>query len=96
MECDKCKYLIDNANTVSQFNMVKCLRVRACKIKSIVCPEGCHDIESDDDIENMNICYNCKYWMGGGDFGLSCRKDYYNCSANGFDKACEKFEKINV
>lgn len=51
-------------------------------------------ITSDKEVENMNICYNCKHWIGGGDWGLSCRKDYYIASTNGFDEACEKFEKI--
>lgn len=41
----------------------------------------------------MDICFNCKYWLGGGDWGLSCEKDYHNCSTNGFDEACELFER---
>lgn len=53
---------------------------------------GC-SIESDDDVSKMNICYNCKHWIGGGDWGLSCRKDYYVATSNGFREACKKFER---
>ena len=45
------------------------------------------------EVKNMNICYNCKHWIGGGDWGLSCAKNYYNCSTNGFDEVCEQFER---
>jgi hypothetical protein len=79
MKCKDCKY----------HNKYK----KMCKItylaNTISCP-----IESDEDVEKMDICYNCKHWMGGGDWGLSCRKDYYNCSHNGFDNACEQFERF--
>ena len=33
------------------------------------------------------------HWRCLGDWGLSCDKNYYNCSNNGFDKACEQFER---
>ena len=48
--------------------------------------------ESEDELEKANICYNCKHWIGGGDFGLSCAKHYYITNANGFIEACEDFE----
>lgn len=93
MECDKCKYLFDNTNTIYELDDADYIRIRMCRIGNIAYPKRCSYIESDKDIENMSICYNCKHWTGCGDFGLSCAKDYYNCSSNGFDKACEKFEK---
>ena len=53
MKCKDCKY----------HNKYK----RMCKItylaNTISCP-----IESDEDVEKMDICYNCKHWMGGGDW----------------------------
>lgn len=85
MECKDCKYYIDDHNEF--FRTMMCLISHRWK------PESCDYIATDEEVENMNICFNCKHWLGGGDWGLSCQKDYYNCSANGFDEACDKFER---
>lgn len=85
MECKNCQYYIDDHNEF--------FRTMMCSISHRWKPESCDYIVDDEEVENMNICYSCKYWLGGGDWGLSCQKDYYNCSANGFDKACDKFER---
>ena len=85
MECKNCKYYKDDHNEF--------FRTMMCKISHIWKPESCDYITSDGEVDNMEICYNCKSWLGGGDFGLSCQKKYYHCSANGFDEACEQFER---
>ena len=85
MECKDCKYYEDDHNEF--------FRTMMCKISHRWKPESCTCITSGAEVEDMDICYNCKYWHGGGDWGLSCEKDYYNCSVNGFDKACEQFER---
>ena len=54
-----------------------------------------NDLLTKYKIEEMKICYNCKHWIGGGDWGLSCKKDYYNCSTNGFNEGCKDFERRN-
>lgn len=51
-------------------------------------------LESDFDVQFMKICYNCKHWIGGGDWGLTCRKDYYKAFSDGFHKACDYFEEV--
>ena len=43
---------------------------------------------------NRNRCGDCKNWIGGGDWGLSCSKDYYIATTNPNREACDKFEKI--
>ena len=83
MECKNCKYL-HKVNESFIDNI--------CDITHIISPISC-GIASDEDVECMDICYNCQHWYGMGDFGLSCAKNYYNCSHNGFDKACEQFER---
>lgn len=65
-----------------------CIITNMCNTKSCT-------LLSDDDVENLHICYNCKHWLGGGDWGLSCRKNYYLSSTNGFREACEEFERKN-
>lgn len=64
-----------------------------CKITSACNPKYCDNIVSEEDVEQLQICYNCKHWFGGGDWGLSCAKDYYNCNTNGFTPACKEFER---
>ena len=82
MECIQCKYykpLDEFHNHICDITHLR---------NTISCP-----IPSDELVAAADICYNCKHWIGGGDWGLSCRKDYYNTSSNGFNKACEKFER---
>lgn len=77
MQCKNCKHYNKNK--------------RICQII-----HKCHTIScnlENDNIEDMKICYNCKHWIGGGDWGLSCKKDYYNCSTNGFNEGCKDFER---
>jgi hypothetical protein len=87
MECRNCKYLNFNfsKDNTSFFYCV-------CAITNRINPKPCN-ITNDEDVKGMDICYNCQHWIGGGDWGLSCAKKYYNYSMNGFDKACEEFER---
>lgn len=90
MNCKDCKYY-KNITIMELGNITNVIPM--CCITHIIKPKSCTYIADDTEVENMSICYNCKYWLGGGDWGLSCQKDYYNCSANGFDEACDKFER---
>lgn len=83
MECKKCKYLWVGSDTFPH---------DVCDITHVYDPKSC-DLVSDEEVETMDVCYNCQHWYGMGDWGLSCAKNYYNCSYNGFDKACEQFER---
>ena len=49
------------------------------------------------DLSSYEICYNCEYYLGGGDWGLSCsHKDgfYLICKFN--DNACKHFKRKQV
>ena len=83
MECKNCKYLYESRGWSSGY---------VCSITHQYNPTSC-SITSDEYVKYMDICYNCKHWYGGGDWGLSCAKNYYDCSSNGFRKACEQFER---
>ena len=83
MECKNCKYW---RKLEDRFVDNMCNITHMCNTKSCTLP-------SDDDVEQLRICYNCQHWYGMGDWGLSCAKNYYNCSSNGFDEACEQFER---
>ena len=82
MFCKDCKY---KYKTDDGYN--------ACEIANMLYTVCCDYIDDDSRVEAMDICYNCKHWIGGGDWGLSCRKDYYNCATNGFREVCEHFER---
>lgn len=44
------------------------------------------------DISHDNICYNCKYYLGGEDWGLACSKHYDRLPC--FDsKICDDFNR---
>lgn len=43
------------------------------------------------DLKKEKICLNCKHYLGMGDFGLSCKKNYY-AIPHPTTKACDKFE----
>ena len=83
MECKNCKYFSERNDGIV---------FGSCNITHICNTKSCN-LPSDEVVEHLNICYNCQHWYGGGDWGLSCAKNYYNCSSNGFDKACEQFER---
>ena len=86
MKCKNCKYLVEERGWFTG---------TSCKISNRVNPISC-DISNDEDVENMDICYNCQHWIGGGDWGLSCAKNYYNCNCDGFVKSCDQFERRAV
>lgn len=91
MECRYCHYC--EAVTVTDLKSRKDQLIGMCSITHSIGKKSCDYIVSDAEVEDMDICFNCKYWLGGGDWGLSCQKNYYNCSTNGFDEACELFER---
>lgn len=82
MFCKDCKYKYKTADGDT-----------FCEITHLLYTKSCDYIDDDSQVVAMNICYNCKHWIGGGDWGLSCRKDYYNTSTNGFREVCEHFER---
>ena len=43
------------------------------------------------DLSEYDICYNCKYYGGGHDWGLFCSKRYHHLG-NFNDLACDEFE----
>ena len=46
------------------------------------------------DLSKYDICYSCKYHIGGGDCGLFCsHKDIYHYLGKFSDEPCERYEK---
>lgn len=42
------------------------------------------------DVSQMEICLNCEHYLGGGDWGLSCAKEYHRL-VGPTDEACGDF-----
>lgn len=46
------------------------------------------------DLSEYDICYNCKYYLGGSDWGLFCsHKDKYHHLGKFSDKPCEYYDR---
>lgn len=46
------------------------------------------------DLTEYDICYNCRYYGGGGDWGLFCsHKDMYHHLGKFNDDPCEHYER---
>ncbi len=43
------------------------------------------------DLSNEKICLNCRHFLGGMDWGLSCAKEYHRLTEP-LESACEDFE----
>lgn len=85
MECKDCKYLF--SGTFGDKT------IHGCTIQNFAPFNGypwC-GFNSEEDINKAEMCFNCKHWIGGGDFGLTCAKDYYMTNANGLQRICDKF-----
>ena len=44
------------------------------------------------DMSKAKICLNCKHYIGGGDWGLGCHKDYHRLP-NALDEACNDWDE---
>ena len=43
------------------------------------------------DMSKERICMNCEHFLGGGDWGLACKDDYYKLSS-ALTPACDNFK----
>ena len=69
----------------------------SCRLTNICLKKDVENVESKCEYFNNNmseydICLNCKHYLGGGDWGLSCGKDYYKL-VNALDKSCDEIER---
>ena len=80
LRCKGCKY---------------CINERYCELTRLVITNVDDFVKCEywnKDLSREKICLNCKHFIGGGDWGLSCAKDYYRLS-NALSTACDDFEK---
>lgn len=91
-KCKDCRYALSGAINLKK-NPVT---ITTCTLTSVVvladkeneCP--CFNL----DLTPYDICYNCKYYLGGGDWGLFCsHEDMYHHLGKFSDDPCERYEK---
>lgn len=93
-KCRDCQYSYSTEFTASADK--PSVNICICTLTNyIVIPDVENDCNcSNKDLSEYDICYNCKYYRGGSDWGLFCsHKDMYHHLGKFSDKACERFER---
>lgn len=93
MKCKDCKYC-----EISNFKFQGKSYSNACCLlshRAIIKPNVEHNCKCFNiDLSEYDICYNCKYYGGGGDWGLFClHKDMYYHLGEFRDEPCEYYKK---
>lgn len=86
--CDTCKYCqkgeMPTKNGTYSYTM--------CSLTSVLMKLNGSCEYCNKDLSQENICYNCKHYGGGHDWGLFCSK-HYNHLGMFNDEPCDDFEK---
>ena len=92
--CDTCCHKCGECQTTMfgrTFQAVQCEIYRNRVFTSdVVAANGCE--YHNKDVSQLRICLNCENYLGGGDWGLACRADYYKLPSS-TSEACEKFAR---
>ena len=92
MKCKDCKYC-----EISNFKFQGKSYSNACCLLShrVIKPNIEHNCKCFNiDLSEYDICYNCKYYGGGGDWGLFCsHKEMYHHLGKFNDDPCGYYEK---
>ena len=85
--CQSCKYYKYRVESFGDVNAV------VCDLTDVIVngDKACDCKLYNKDISSYNICYNCKHFLGGSDWGLSCAKEY-NRLTDALKPACNDFE----
>ena len=95
MKCETCQYC-------QQFSY----EIKGKQVNMACCTLSNYVVKADKehnctlhnkDLSGYDICYNCKYYRGGGDWGLFCsHKDMYHHLGKFSDDPCDYYEKIEL
>ena len=88
-KCKDCKYAKDS-NKISNLEYCTCSLTRW--VMKANAESNCNCFNKD--LSKYDICYNCKYYGGGGDWGLFCsHKDMYHHLGKFSDEPCKRYER---
>ena len=90
MKCKDCKYAQGSGYEIAGIKCCTCSLTRRVMNENAESECNCYN----RDLSEYDICYNCKYYIGGGDWGLFCsHKDMYHHLGKFSDEPCERYEK---
>lgn len=91
-KCRDCKYV-----QISEYQTKgKTVEMALCTLtRTVMNPDAEGDCDCfNRDLSDYDICYNCKYYRGGGDWGLFCsHRDMYHHLGKFNDNPCKYYEK---
>jgi len=90
MKCKDCKY------AKGTYYKIKDIECCTCSLTMLVMNANAeHKCNCyNRDLSGYDICYNCKYYGGGSDWGLFCsHDDMYHHLGKFSDEPCKRFER---
>ena len=89
-KCKDCKYAQDGGYAIADMRYCTCTLTR--RVKNENTESECNYFNRD--LSGYDICYNCKYYIGGGDWGLFCsHSDMYHHLGKFSDEPCGRYER---
>lgn len=86
-DCENCCYLGPEGQVAGK-------TVHVCALTHVVLLEN-RALKCDfynRDLSKEDVCYNCRYFIGGGDWGLACGK-HYHMLPDATSKICDDFDR---
>lgn len=68
--CNECDYFNGTIEVMDKTHY-------RCKLSNVLMPNNFACGLYNKDISKEKICYNCSNFLGGGDWGLSCKSNYH-------------------
>lgn len=89
-KCKDCKYAQDSSYEIARIECRTCSLTRRVMNANAESECNCYN----RDLSGYDICYNCKYYIGGGDWGLFCsHSDMYHHLGKFSDEPCKRYER---
>ena len=89
-KCKDCKYAVDGIYKIYDIDCCTCSLTRM--VMNVNAESNCNCFNRD--LSKFDMCYNCKYYIGGGDWGLFCsHEDMYQHLGKFCDAPCKRYER---
>jgi len=89
-KCKDCKYAQNIGYEIAGIECCTCSLTRRVMNANAESECNCYN----RDLSEYDICYNCKYYHGGGDWGLFCsHSDMYHHLGKFSDESCGRYER---
>lgn len=96
-DCKNCRHYVSYEDDINSSKTDYFLGLGECRIKQrLVANDTVGTAVSckifDIDLSEKKICYNCRFFIGGHDWGLACSKLYHSLP-KAISDACKEFER---